>query len=56
MVGWLSVILSAIAGFGAHALFGDWLSVMGDFWVSTLVSGAVYVASVVYLRRLRGDY
>jgi hypothetical protein len=54
MVTLLSIFTSSIAGFGAHALFGDYLSTMGDFFVSTVVSGAVYVASLIYLRDLRG--
>ncbi|MBC7544899.1 MAG: hypothetical protein H7338_19415 [Candidatus Sericytochromatia bacterium] len=51
----LSLFTSSIAGFAAHALVGDYLSTMADFLVSTAVSGAVYVASLVYLQRLRGD-
>lgn len=55
MVGFLSIVVSGFAGYGAHVLCGDHLSIMGDFWVSTLVSGAVYVATLIYLKRLRGD-
>ena len=55
MVALLSLFTSGIAGYLVHALVGDTLSIMGDFAVSTIVSGAVYVASIVYLRRLRGD-
>jgi len=51
-----ALVLSSIAAYLPHLLFGDRLSFFGDFALGTLVGGAVYVVSIYQLRKLRGDF
>ncbi len=55
MVGMMSLMTSGLAGYAVSAALGDSLSLMANYFVSTLVSGAVYIATLQYLRHLRGD-
>jgi len=55
-VQFLAVMVSAALGWGCHALVGDHLSLFADFMLGTVVSGAGYVASIYYLKKLRGDF
>ena len=55
MVQLISLVLSALAAYLPHAIFGGRLSLFADFALGTLVGGIVYVISVYQLRKLKGD-
>ncbi len=50
----IAMMAGALAGWIPHALLGESLSIFPDFVLSTLFGGAAYIATLVWLRRLRG--
>jgi hypothetical protein len=52
MVGLMALIVSAVAAYLPHLLFGSRLSVMQDFLLGTVTGGVAYVVTYYQLKKL----
>ncbi|HVY46101.1 MAG TPA: hypothetical protein VHB21_09490 [Minicystis sp.] len=51
MASFCALIVSAVAGYLPHLLFGSHLDVMGEFLAGTVVGGAAYVFTYYKLKK-----
>jgi len=56
MLHMLAMLVGAGASYAGHALWGAHVSLFTGFMLSSVLGGGVYIATLLGLKRLRGDF
>ncbi len=56
MLHMLAMLVGAGACYAGHALWGAHVSLFTGFMLSSVLGGGVYIATLLGLKRLRGDF